>query len=31
MPLKMRDYKRLVDNAGLNGVTCFQETYHKAE
>ncbi len=31
MPLKMRDYKRLVDNAGLNGVTCFQETYHKAD
>lgn len=29
MPLKERDYKRLADN-GLNGVVCFQETYHEA-
>lgn len=28
MPMKARDYKRLVD-AGLYGVVCFQETYNK--
>lgn len=28
MPLKTKDYKRLVD-AGLFGVVCFQETYHR--
>lgn len=27
-PMKARDYYRL-SKAGLNGVTCFQETYHK--
>lgn len=27
-PLKMEQYKRLTE-AGLNGVVCFQETYHK--
>lgn len=29
MPMKQRDYKRLVQS-GLNGVVCFQETYHEA-
>lgn len=28
MPLKERDYKRLT-YSGLNGVVCFQETYHE--
>lgn len=28
MPLKSEDYKRLT-LSGLNGVTCFQETYHR--
>lgn len=28
MPLKAEDYERLT-HAGLNGVTCFQETYHR--
>lgn len=27
-PMKARDYERLT-HAGLNGVVCFQETYHK--
>lgn len=27
-PLKSRDYERLT-HSGLNGVVCFQETYHK--
>jgi 2-iminoacetate synthase len=29
MPLKEKDYSRLTQS-GLNGVTCFQETYNKA-
>lgn len=29
MPLKERDYERLT-HSGLNGVVCFQETYHAA-
>ena len=29
MPLKTEDYYRLT-KSGLNGVVCFQETYHKA-
>lgn len=29
MPMKARDYKRLVD-AGLYGVVCFQETYNRS-
>ena len=29
MPLKAEEYKELT-NHGLNGVICFQETYHKA-
>lgn len=29
MPMKERDYKRLT-HSGLNGVVCFQETYHEA-
>ena len=29
MPLKSEEYSRLT-RAGLNGVVCFQETYHKA-
>lgn len=29
MPLKAEDYYRLT-KSGLNGVVCFQETYHKA-
>lgn len=29
MPLKAEDYLRLTQS-GLNGVVCFQETYHKA-
>lgn len=29
MPMKERDYARLV-HSGLNGVVCFQETYHEA-
>lgn len=28
MPMKERDYKRLT-HSGLNGVVCFQETYHE--
>ncbi len=28
MPMKQRDYERLV-RSGLNGVVCFQETYHE--
>ena len=28
MPLKQRDYERLAAS-GLNGVVCFQETYHR--
>lgn len=28
MPMKARDYHRLT-RSGLNGVVCFQETYHK--
>lgn len=28
MPLKAEEYKRLAD-AGINGVICFQETYHR--
>ncbi len=28
MPLKQRDYERLV-SSGLNGVVCFQETYNR--
>ena len=28
MPLKSEDYYRLTQS-GLNGVVCFQETYHK--
>lgn len=28
MPMKARDYKRLTE-CGLNGVVCFQETYHE--
>ncbi len=28
MPLKTEDYERLT-HAGLNGVVCFQETYHR--
>ena len=30
MPLKAEEYKELT-NHGLNGVICFQETYHKAK
>ena len=29
MPLKAEEYQELT-NHGLNGVICFQETYHKA-
>lgn len=29
MPMKARDYERLT-HSGLNGVVCFQETYHEA-
>lgn len=29
MPLKTEEYKELIEH-GLNGVICFQETYHKA-
>lgn len=29
MPLKAEEYKELIQH-GLNGVICFQETYHKA-
>lgn len=29
MPMKQLDYERLV-KVGLNGVVCFQETYHRA-
>lgn len=28
-PLKMEEYRRLTE-AGLNGVVCFQETYHRS-
>lgn len=28
-PMKARDYARLIES-GLNGVVCFQETYHRA-
>jgi len=28
MPMKQRDYERLI-RSGLNGVVCFQETYHE--
>ncbi len=28
MPMKQRDYERLISE-GLNGVVCFQETYHR--
>lgn len=28
MPMKQRDYERLT-HSGLNGVVCFQETYHE--
>ena len=29
MPLKMEDYKLLAEEHGMNGVICFQETYHR--
>lgn len=28
MPLKAEEYKEIAD-AGMNGVICFQETYHR--